>query len=79
MSNDDKLRQVFIDALALEPGIDVENLSYRSTEEWDSVAHMLLVGEIENAFDILLETQDVIDMSSYSLAREIVDKYGVQI
>jgi acyl carrier protein len=79
MNNDGKLRQVFIDALALEPGIEVENLSYRGIKEWDSVAHMLLVGEIENAFDIMLETQDVIDMSSYSLAREIIRKYGVQI
>jgi acyl carrier protein len=79
MTNDDKLRQVFIDTLALPPEIDVETLSYRGIEEWDSVAHMLLVGEIENAFDIMLDTRDVIDMSSYPIAREIIKKYGVQI
>jgi acyl carrier protein len=78
MTNDDKLRQVFIDALALSPDVDVETLSYRGIDEWDSVAHMVLVGEIENAFDIMLDTQDVIDMSSYALAREIIEKYGVQ-
>lgn len=77
MSNDDKLRQVFVDVLALSADTEVETLSYRGIEEWDSVAHMLLVGELENAFDIMLETQDVIDMSSYARAREIITKYGV--
>lgn len=77
MSNEDKLRDVFVEALVLPPGTAVETLSYRGIEEWDSVAHMLLVGELENAFDIMLETQDVIDMSSYDRAREIISKYGV--
>jgi acyl carrier protein len=79
MTNDHKLRQVFIDALALSPDVDVESLSYRGIDEWDSVAHMMLVGEIESTFDVMLDTQDVIDMSSYSLAREILKKHGVQI
>lgn len=79
MTNDAKLRQVFIDALALSPEVDVESLSYRGIDEWDSVAHMMLVGEIESAFDVMLDTQDVIGMSSYSLAREILKRHGVQI
>jgi acyl carrier protein len=79
MTNDAKLRQVFIDALALSPDVDVESLSYRGIDEWDSVAHMMLVSEIESAFDVMLDTQDVIGMSSYSLAREILKKHGVQI
>jgi acyl carrier protein len=70
---------VFIDALALSPEVDVESLSYRGIDEWDSVAHMMLVGEIESAFDVMLDTQDVIGMSSYSLAREILKRHGVQI
>jgi hypothetical protein len=40
---------------------------------------MMLVGEIESAFDVMLDTQDVIGMSSYSLAREILKRHGVQI
>jgi acyl carrier protein len=79
VTNDAKLRQVFIDALALSPEVDVESRSYRGIDEWDSVAHMMLVGEIESAFDVMLDTQDVIGMSSYSLAREILKRHGVQI
>ena len=45
--------------------------------QWDSVAHMQLVNAIELAFDIMLDTDDVIAMSSYQKAREIVGKHGV--
>jgi len=38
---------------------------------------MRLINEIESAFDIMIDTEDVIDMSSFGKAKEIVGKYGV--
>lgn len=55
-----------------------ENLAYGSTQGWDSVAHMGLVAEIENTFDVMLATDDVIDLSSFPKAKEILGKYGIQ-
>ena len=75
----DRMKQAFMDALGVGATIDWENLKYRSIEAWDSVAHMALIAEIEAVFDIMLETDDVIGMSSYSKAVEIVSKYGVEI
>jgi len=40
---------------------------------------MILITEIEDVFDISIETDDVIDMSSVEKAKEIVKKYGVEI
>ena len=77
MGNKEKLESVFVDGLAIPSGSDFESLTYRGIEEWDSLAHMQLIGEIENAFDIMLDTQDVIGMSSFPKAREIIAKYGV--
>lgn len=77
MTNEQKLQKAFAEGLGIATDSDFENLKYRGIEEWDSVAHMQLVSEIETTFDIMLETQDVIDMSSYPVAREIVAKYGV--
>ena len=72
------LKQAFVEALGLDADTtDWGRLAYRRIPEWDSVAHMQLVGEIEDAFDIMLETDDVIDMSSYSKAKEILGKYGI--
>jgi acyl carrier protein len=76
MSTDitEKLKTVFIDALSLTSEVEVEKLEYNSIRNWDSVAHMTLVAAIEDSFDIMLETDDVIDMSSFAKAVEIVAK-----
>ena len=77
MQNLARLKDAFVEGLSIPKDSDFSSLEYRSIEEWDSVAHMLLIGEIENVFDVMLETQDVIDMSSFTKAQEILTKYGV--
>jgi acyl carrier protein len=79
MSSEEKLRAASVEALALPADVDVTTTAYRVTRQWDSVAHMQLVGAIELAFDIMLDTDDVIGMSSYQRAREIVGKHGVAL
>lgn len=75
---EDQLKAVFAESLDIEPqATDWDTLSYRGIREWDSVAHMQLVGEIEDVFDIMLETDDVIGMSSFTVATEILTRYGV--
>jgi acyl carrier protein len=76
MSNQ-KLKAAFVEALGIPPTSDFESLAYRSIEAWDSVAHMQLVAALEAAFDIMLETEDVIALSSFPKAREILAKYEV--
>ena len=38
---------------------------------------MALVADIEDRYGIMLETDDVVDMSSYTKAEEILRRYGV--
>jgi acyl carrier protein len=77
MDNELKLRSAFCDALGIGADTDFEALEYRAIKGWDSVAHMQLVAAIETVFDIMLEAEDVLGMSSYPKAREIVARYGV--
>jgi acyl carrier protein len=72
-----QLRAVFIESLGLPTDVDWETLRYRGVEEWDSVAHMHLVGEIEQHFDLMLETQDVLAMSSFAATQAILVRHGV--
>lgn len=76
MSND-KLRTVFSTALGIPVEQVTEALAYRSIPQWDSVSHMALIASLEGEYNIMLETEDVIDMSSVAKAREILTKYGV--
>jgi acyl carrier protein len=52
-------------------------LAYQSIPEWDSVGHMALVAEIENTFNVTLDTDDIIGMSDVAKALEILQKHGV--
>jgi len=71
----EKLKATFAESLGLPLDAVTDDLRYNSIHQWDSVAHMALISDIEQAFDILIETDDVIDMSSFAKAREIVSKY----
>jgi acyl carrier protein len=67
-----KLREVFLEALDLDGDVDVENLKYRDIEAWDSVGHMALVAAIEDEFDVQFDTDQVIDMSSFKVAADMI-------
>ena len=71
----DKLLSVFKKSLTLDRGIDPATIKYGETRGWKSLAHMSLVAAIENEFDVMLDTADVLDMSSFEKAVQIVDKY----
>jgi len=53
-------------------------LKYQDVELWDSVGHMTLVAALEDEFDIMIDTDDIIDLSSYEKGKEILAKYGVE-
>lgn len=78
MSNNDKLKMAFSESLELEIDDITDSLSYGSVK-WDSIGHMVLITAIEDEFEIMIDTEDVIDMSSYAKAKEIVRKYGVDV
>jgi acyl carrier protein len=73
---EDKVAQVFRQVLNLDPDTDVSRYVYNETEGWDSVAHMMIVAGLEEAFDCMLEMDDIVDMSSYARAVEIMAKYA---
>lgn len=76
MDNEKKLLQTFKNVLNIEDEEVLKGIVYRD-HGWDSVAHMLLVSNLEDVFDIMLDTDDVIDLSSFAKAKEILKKYGI--
>ena len=78
MSNREKYVNCFVNALEVDAS-KVEDLEYLGVESWDSVDHMSLVADIESAFDIMMDTDDIIDFSSFKKGIEILKKYDVEI
>lgn len=77
MTNLEKYNNAFIENLQVSED-QLDALNYQGVELWDSVGHMTLVAALEDAFDIMLDTDDIIDLSSYEKGKEILKKYGVE-
>jgi len=77
LNNSEKLVQSFVTALNIKAEQVTDSLTYNEISEWDSTAHMILIAELEDQFDIMLDTDDIIDMSSVAEAKKIMSKYDV--
>ena len=79
MTNREKYDQVFVDCFSVEKSVLNDKFVYQCIAEWDSVGHMSMIAGIEDAFNIMMETDDIIDFSSYTKGVEILSKYNIVI
>jgi acyl carrier protein len=79
MSNLEKYKEAFVESFEIEQSALQSNLEYNSIPEWDSIGHMGLIAALEDAFDIAMETDDIIEFSSFNKGKELMEKYGVTI
>ncbi len=79
MTNLEKYNQAFIENFEVAEE-QLAGLKYQDVEAWDSVGHMGLIASLEEAFDIMMDTDDIIDFSSYEKGKEILARevYGVE-
>ncbi len=78
MNNNEKYVKAFVDALEVSPE-ETATLVYGQSAAWDSVGHMTLIANLEDAFDIMVDMDDIIDLSSFEKGKEILRKYDVEI
>lgn len=78
MTNIELYNQAFIETFKVTED-QLADLKYQDVREWDSVGHMSLIAALEDAFDIMMDTDDIIDLSSYAIGKEIMKKYDVEI
>ncbi|MES2774858.1 MAG: acyl carrier protein [Bacteroidota bacterium] len=77
MTEQEKLVHAFADALMIEKEQVTDELKYQSIPNWDSISHMILITNLEDAYKISLSTDDVIGMSSVAIAKDIIGKHGI--
>jgi len=73
---EDKIKKVFLEVIGANPDESRAAIVYSEIPGWDSVAHMALIAALEQEFDCMLDMDDIIDMSSYDKAVEIMAKYA---
>ena len=78
MTSIENYKRVFVDSLSLTNSKDIEKLEYNIIPEWDSIGHMSLIAALEEEYKISLETDDIIDFSSYTVGMDILSKYNIK-
>ena len=78
MSNKEKYQTIFIKSLSMDEKKFTENLKYNEIPEWDSIGHMTLISGLEEGFSISMETDDIVDFSSFQKGMEILEKHKVE-
>lgn len=76
MTTLEKYSDVFISNFQITEE-QLTGLSYQSIDSWDSVGHMGLISSLEDTFDIMFDTDDIIDLSSFEKGIEILKKYEI--
>tara|TARA_B100000768_G_C11058762_1_gene281489 strand:+ start:37 stop:276 length:240 start_codon:yes stop_codon:yes gene_type:complete len=77
MDNLKKYKTVFCESFSINESDLEGDLEYNSIKTWDSVGHMGMIADLEDKFEIMLDTDDIIDFSSYKTGIEILKKYNI--
>lgn len=78
MTNQEMYKNIFIECLEVKED-ELPQLEYMAIKSWDSVGHMNLIAALEKAFDIMMDTDDILDFHSYEKGMEILNgKYNVE-
>lgn len=75
MNNRQKLIEVFVATLGVTEA-EAETAAFKTTRQWDSVGHVNLMNAVEEAFDISLDPDDIMDFKSFDIGLKILEKYN---
>ena len=78
MDNKEKYKSIFIESLAIDRSKFNDNIKYNEIPEWDSIGHMTLMSGLEDGFNISIETDDIVDFSSFKKGLEILEKHKIE-
>lgn len=79
MTNLEKYNQVFMDILGVKEEELNEIFTFKDVAQWDSVAHLSLIDALEETFDVMFDSEDILHYGSYENGKKILGRYGVII
>jgi len=54
-----------------------KDFTFNNVEDWDSIVHLSLITELEDAFNVMFETEDILSFGSYENGMRILEKYEI--
>jgi acyl carrier protein len=78
MNNLEIYNEVFVTSFKVSAS-QLDTLTYQSIAGWDSVGHLVMISSLEEAFNIVIDTEDIIDFLSYDKGKQILKKYSIEV
>lgn len=72
MTNIEKYNSIFTEVFGVDPSVLNDDFSKETVDQWDSVHQLNLVSLAEEAFDIMLDPEDIMGFTSYAKGKEIL-------
>ena len=79
MENLEKYNNAFVQVFGAKAEDLNDKYGKETVEEWDSVHQLSLIAEFEEAFDIMFDPEDIMEMTSYAKGKELLKKYEVEL
>lgn len=79
MNNLEKYNQAFIEVFGVEESTLGSNFNKDSVDGWDSVHQLNIIALLEESFDIMLDPEDIMELTSYEKGKELMAKYEVKL
>lgn len=77
MENLEKYNNAFVEVFGAKVEELNDDYSKDNVGEWDSVHQLTLISIFEEAFDIMFDPEDIMEMTSYAKGKELLAKYDV--
>ncbi len=74
-----KYNKAFISVFNVEESVLNSDFVVGKSNNWDSIRHLSLMTAIEDEFDIMFDSEDILDFKSYSIGKQILAKYEIQL
>ncbi len=71
---DDQLLDILSKVLLLDVSEITDDLRRKDFEPWDSMAHLVIVSEVENEFGIFFEDEEVVDIWTVGDLKKLLAK-----
>lgn len=77
MSNIVILKNIIQEVFSVDESAINEHFDKDSIEGWDSVKQLSLTASVEDAFDIILDPDEILEFTSYNKIIKILKKYSI--
>lgn len=77
MTNREKYIKIFLEVFNIDKSNLDDTFTFVDSDIWNSMSHLTLVSELEDAFSIMLDTDDILHFESYKNGFKILERYGI--